>query len=227
MRILHGKNHNGQWTRRFVENPTASSIDHFMTPDTLKRIEDLMTERGLNPTSLARLAGIGQTGVKAILDGRVRSTRIETIVKLAKALGVSVSWLVTGDEDFRARVPIVGVVSAGEGWTEQPDDSTEHVEFTLGGDDMIAVEIHGDSMLPTYRATDILICRRQSGRSIAEQVGKDCVLRTSDGRHLVKILKKGSRPGLYTLKSYNPHFDDIDNVSLAWVAPVVWVKRRG
>ncbi len=30
------------------------------------------------------------------------------------------------------------------------------MDFTLGGDDMIAVEIHGDSMLPTYRATDIL-----------------------------------------------------------------------
>lgn len=198
-----------------------------MAEDLTSRLKSLMDERGLNPTTLSRAAGLGPTAVRDILENRVRSTRIETILKLSNALGVSVSWLVTGDDDFRARVPIVGVVSAGEGWTEQPDDGREYVDFTLGGDDMIAVEIHGESMLPTYRPTDILICRRQSGRAISDQIGKDCVLRTSDGRHLVKIVKKGNRPGLYTLKSYNPHFDDIDNVSLAWVAPVAWVKRRG
>ena len=198
-----------------------------MADEIIDRIKSLMDERGLNPTTLSRLAGLGATAVRDITESRVRSTRIETIVKLAKALGVSVSWLVTGDDDFRARVPVVGIVSAGEGWTEPPGGNVEYVEFALGGDDMIAVEIRGDSMLPTYRATDLLICRRQSGRSIAEQIGKDCVLETSDGQHLVKILKRGSRPGLYTLKSYNPHFDDIDNVSLAWAAPVVWVRRRG
>jgi len=65
---------------------------------------------------------------------------------------------------------------------------------------------------------------RQHGR-IFKMIDLDCVIRTADGQHYVKILKRGSRPGRFHLKSYNPAEDDIEDVALSWVAPVAWIKR--
>jgi phage repressor protein C with HTH and peptisase S24 domain len=79
-------------------------------------------------------------------------------------------------------------------------------------------------MFPVYRDGDVLICQRRRGREI-EAARQDCVVETADGRHLVKMVRKGTRPGLFTLQSYNRLYDDIENVSLAWAAPVRWIKR--
>jgi repressor LexA len=197
-----------------------------MVETLITRLQSLMEEKGYNPTSLSKLAGIGPTGVRDILNGIVVSPKVQTIAKIANVLGVSSKWLISGDEDDRIRIPLVGIVSAGEGWIPCDPDHRQ-VDFEPGATDMIAVEIRGDSMLPTYRDGDVLICNRQRGRSVADQVGKDCVVETADGQNLVKVLKKGSRKGLYTLKSYNPRYDDIENVGVAWAAPVLWVKRQG
>jgi len=44
----------------------------------------------------------------------------------------------------------------------------------------------------------------------------------------LKILQKGTRAGMFTLRSYNPAArDDVENVALKWVAPVVWIRRGG
>ena len=41
--------------------------------------------------------------------------------------------------------------------------------------------------------------------------------RLSDGRKFFKILKKGSEPGRWTLRSLNPATPDIEDVDVAWV----------
>lgn len=55
---------------------------------------DLMAQRGLSQRALSRLATLDETAVKQILSGRSRSPRLDTVVRLAEALGTSVSHLI-------------------------------------------------------------------------------------------------------------------------------------
>ena len=192
----------------------------------LKRI--IEETPGLSMKAVSLRAHLGATAVHDILE-RGADPKISTLQAIAGALGLPLSALLGGEaEAYRVSIPLVGFVSAGEGWTPvdsatSPDDA---IDFDLGAHDTIGIEVRGDSMSPVYRNGDFLICYRQFGPNADNCINLDCVVRTSDHRHFVKILKRGSRPGRFSLKSYNPLVDDIDDVALAWAAPVAWVKRQ-
>lgn len=140
-------------------------------------------------------------------------------------LNTSASFLADGTIVGAPAIPIVGIVSAGEGWTSTEGVAFESVDFDLSGINPIAVEVRGDSMSPVYRSGDILVCSKHQGKHFDNLIGLDCVVLTTSGNGYVKILKRGSLSGLHTLKSYNPHIDDIEDVQLVWAAPVTWIKR--
>jgi phage repressor protein C with HTH and peptisase S24 domain len=194
-----------------------------------KTLQELIDEKGTNATQLAKDAGLGQRSVANILDGSSQSPRENTLRAIAAALGVSATRLLTGAEDARVQVPIVGIASAGDGWTPVDTDYDEAADFVLGAADMMAIEVRGDSMHPVYRNGDLLICRREPAKNIANQVGKDCVVQTIKNEHFVKKLTRSptSPRGFYTLLSYNTATEPIYDVALAWAAPILWVKRRG
>lgn len=51
-------------------------------------LRQAMLDKGTNAAELARSAGVNPTGVYDILSGKSRSPRLETVSKLARALGV-------------------------------------------------------------------------------------------------------------------------------------------
>lgn len=197
-----------------------------MTSDWRFRLKRLIDETpGLSMKALSLKAGMHASSVHNIVK-RGHAPSIDNFLAICKALQVSPAVLLGGDETPTISIPVVGIVSAGEGW--QPVEGAtngDHVDFDLGAHDTIGLEVRGDSMAPVYRSGDFLICYRQFGPHSDNCVGLDCVVRTADNRHFVKILKRGSRPGRFNLKSYNPVVDDIEDVALAWVAPVAWIRR--
>lgn len=198
-----------------------------MTEDWRTRLKKMIDETpGLTMKSLSLKAGLHASTLQSILK-RGASPSVDNFVAIAKALGVSPIRLLEGDERFRLSVPVVGIVgAAGEGW--QPVDeahASDEVGFDLGSHDTVAFEVRGDSMAPVYRNGDFLICSRQYGPHADNLIGKDCLIKTAKNECFVKILKRGSRTGRFNLKSYNPVHDDIEDVTLQWVAPVVWIKR--
>lgn len=54
----------------------------------LKNLAKIRKEKGLTQESLSRKAGISFHTLVKIENGRIRNPRIETVMKLAKALGV-------------------------------------------------------------------------------------------------------------------------------------------
>jgi phage repressor protein C with HTH and peptisase S24 domain len=200
-----------------------------MSGDWRTRLQRLIDETpGLSMKGVSLRAKLGATAVHDILE-RGADPKISTLTAIATALGVPLTTLLGDEAPVHSSIPIVGFVSAGEGWTPidnatGPDDV---VDFDLGAHDAIGIEVRGDSMAPVYRNGDYLVCYRQFGTNADNCIGLDCVVRTQDGRHFVKILKRGSRPGRFNLKSYNPVADDIEDVTLSWVAPVAWIRRGG
>ena len=173
---------------------------------------------------LSLKAGLGETTVRDIIE-RGRTPSIDNFVAIADALGVSPAFLLQGEERMRFKVPTVGIVSGGEGWTPVDGAQLDPLEFDFTDHDVIGLEVRGDSMSPVYRDGDYLVCHRRTGQYVHNLIGCDCIIRTKNGDNYVKILKRGSRHGLFTLKSYNPVFDDIDDVAIEWAAPIVWIKR--
>lgn len=56
-------------------------------------IDALMKQRGFDAAKLARAAKLGPTGIYDILSGRSQSPRVQTLAKIASALGVPVDAL--------------------------------------------------------------------------------------------------------------------------------------
>lgn len=194
-----------------------------------KRLVGRFNASGLGKAELAREAGLPKESVYKYLKGKVKQPRGDVLDKLADALGIQRLWLKEGLGPELSGYPLVGSVSAGEQFTPVDDHSQgaglDYVSLDLDATDPIAIQVRGRSMLPAYRDGDMLFCSRQRGLDIARCIGHDCVVMTEGGEGYLKVLKSGTKPGLYTLESYNRAFEDIVDVRLAWVAPVSIVRR--
>jgi DNA-binding XRE family transcriptional regulator len=153
--------------------------------------------------------------------------RAATGEQYAKKFRVNFEWLMRGKgpmvTEAGSMVKLAGYVGAaqsvyqfdedGAGWVEAPPGATAATE---------AVEVRGESMLPLYEDGTLLYYSRLLPPS--EMIGRRCVVRLEDERVLVKTLRRGSEPGLYSLLSLNA--PDIDDVGVQWAAPIDWIKPR-
>ena len=127
-------------------------------------------------------------------------------------------------------IPVLGIAQAGAGGFF--DDAGypvgqgwDRVRFPSGAADdqnVYALEISGDSMLPLYRDGDtIIVCPDASLRR-----GDRVVVRTSDGEVMAKILKRQTNQAI-ELSSTNPDHPDrtIEREGIDWIARIVWVSQ--
>lgn len=177
--------------------------------------------------SLSLRAGLTESAIRDAI-GRGRSPSIDNFVKMAEALGVSPVWLLQGDERFRLKIPTIGVAGDGETWIAPSGrQASSALDIDIAGSDLICVRVVGNGLSPTYRNGDELLCQRKTGAHADNLIGLDCVIETKDGRRYIKVIGKGKGPNLYDLRSLNPVLKDVENVVIAWAAPIVMVKRAG
>lgn len=190
------------------------------------RARSLLRKRGWPIAELSRRADIDIQALYKQLRS-VKQPRGDVLRRIAAALGTSEHWLRTGEGLAISEIPLEGYMSAGEAYVPFDDGSGAFDAVALDfGDTPIAVEVRGTSMLPVYRSGDRLIGDRRTGATeIATCVNRDCIVMTAKGEGYIKRFVKGSRPGVYTLRSHNRDFDDIENVAVLWVAPIMWVRR--
>lgn len=195
-----------------------------------KRLNERMRVTGTTPAALVRRSGLSRDNIYKYVSGEVKQPRGETMDILAHALGMEPLWLKEGVGPELSGYPLVGYVSAGERF-EPIDDhekggGLDFIELEMDSADPIAVQVRGVSMVPVYRERDVLFCSRQRGADLANCIGSDCIVMTESGEGFLKVLKRGSRPSLYTLESYNRAFPDIEDIRLQWAAPVRIVRRH-
>lgn len=147
---------------------------------------------------------------------------------LAKFFAVPVTELFTGEDEARGgTAPLVGYVGAGEMYYPDPLagpwEGFDQVEAPPGSEDLFAVRVRGDSMLPVYRNGDLLFFRDRDGVELSRCVGKDCIVQVRNGPAFIKRVEKSQR-GKLRLVSYGglPPVEDPD---IEWATPVRWVMR--
>jgi phage repressor protein C with HTH and peptisase S24 domain len=151
----------------------------------------------------------------------------------AKRFKVNLEWLLTGKgqpkKGLARTTNAVGYIGAGAQVFPIDDHAMgaglEEVEIPPGvPDDAVLVIVRGDSMYPRYFENEMLFYVRRNDDPRAH-VGRECVVQLSDGRMLVKILRRGADDGLFNLESWNAPL--IENVAAEWASPVLARVNRG
>ena len=149
----------------------------------------------------------------------------------AKAFHVTESWLLTGEGGDHSRVvPVMGYVGAGAEiypeFEQAPADGIADVELPFAvPDDLIGLEVRGDSMLPRYDDGDIILVHREQKRPTDAFLGEEAAVRTGDGRRFLKRIMRGFEPGLYNLESWNARL--IEAIRVEWVGEIYLTVRAG
>lgn len=160
------------------------------------------------------------------LEKGERELTVAWIRRLSPILGVRPRDFL-GDETIPT-VPVVGAVLGGDETIEFLDDGGEidRIDAPPGAHDGVAVQVRGNSMVPRFFDGDYVFYSRHRGIDPATFLNKDCVVRLTDGRTMLKRVERGARRGQYTLRSYNPTTPSIPDAKVEWIAPVIWVKPR-
>lgn len=152
----------------------------------------------------ARAYGIPYEIYKKLEDG-TRGLTPEHTDRIANYHGVSRGWLMfnEGAPEGENSVPLAGFIGAGQEITLFDDnENIGRTDALIAGPDAIALEVRGDSMFPLARNSDLIFVGPPR-RDLDRLLGYECAVRLHDGRQLFKILERGSKQGLFDLRSYN------------------------
>ena len=179
-----------------------------------------MERKGIKAKPLSLAAGLGPTAVRDLLDPDSGDVRLGTLFKLAVPLQSSIEDLIGSD-----LVPLTGRVGAGGTIIFDELDQNDLVPRppSITGP-LEALEVVGDSMFPKYTSGDVIYIQRNHDGVLPIYVGEFCAIRLISGESYLKLLAKGSRPGVFTLRSLNA--PDIEDVEVEWATPVLFVLPR-
>jgi phage repressor protein C with HTH and peptisase S24 domain len=180
-------------------------------------VREGLRKEGKTQAGLALALGVDQSAVSRMASGR-RLVKAHEIALIADFL----------EEPPPARaVAIRGYVGAGQqifaiSEDHDPFDFTEAPPSARH--EVAAAIVRGDSMYPVYQERDVLYYGEPEAPSV-EHLGRRVVVRLTDGRTLIKVLRRGSQHGLYNLESFNA--PTLEDKAVEWVARISWVKPAG
>ncbi len=199
---------------------------------------DRLAERNkLSTSALARRAGLDPTtfnkSKRSSPDGRPRWPSTESISKILSATATDISAFLGLAETRETRrplrlVPLLGLAQAGSGGFFDDGgfpagQGWDEIAFPAnGGDNIFALEVSGDSMLPLYRDGDTIIVQRDGQIRRGDRV----VVKTNDGEVMAKVLQKKTTRSV-ELASLNPAHKSrtIPLTGVEWMARIIWASQ--
>jgi repressor LexA len=177
-------------------------------------IDAAMIERGLEKTGkskggLAKVMGVRAGAVSEILSG-IRLIKASEIAPITEYLELNF-------------VPIMGRVGAGaviEPEHEQvPPEGLGEIELPFPiGEETVAFEVSGDSMLPKYENGDVIVVYREQRHPLSSFYGEEAAVRLKTGERYLKTIERGKGTNQVNLTSFNAKA--INGVKLDWVGEI-------
>ena len=182
-----------------------------------QRVKAARKAKGLTQVQLAELAGCKQADVYRIESDEIKNSKyLNTIFAILDLSTIE-----------RVMIPVVGYIGAGAEVLAIDDhakgDGFDHVEAPPGMLNGIALIVRGNSMAPVYKDGYTIFIEKTLS-SIDSLIGDDCYVQLADGRCFLKTLHYGTRPGTFTLLSYNA--PPIDSVVVERAYPIAYIKPR-
>jgi phage repressor protein C with HTH and peptisase S24 domain len=202
-------------------------------------IDRLADRNELTPSGLARRAGLDSTtfnkSKRTATDGRPRWPSTESIAKILEATRTEIGAFLGFEEKPRSSarqsfrdVPLLGFAQAGAGGFFDDGgfpagQGWDQIPFPSGAaENVFALEVTGDSMLPLYRHGDTIIVARDSTCRKGDRV----VVKTGDGEVMAKILQKKTTKAV-DLASLNPSHKNrtIAVRDIEWMGRIIWASQ--
>lgn len=181
---------------------------------------------GISLKKLSESAGVSYEQMKKVRQGKSGSTNVDDAAKIAAALNMTLDAFLNGDHVSRSTIPVPGHVGAGD----QVDmvnpyaegDGMYHVTCPpqLSPHDVVALEVRGQSMEPTYLDGGLIFYSRGALAVPTEALGRICVAEDEKENIWLKQVKPGSTPGLFHLISINPTSLNLHDIRLTWASPI-------
>jgi len=190
--------------------------------------------------ALAKLSGVPQPTINRILGGN--SPKVETLEKLALALGVKASWLAVGEDtpmpalssSTQLQIPILDVeASGGMGFLNGTELVNDHMtveksylgEFGLPTDNLKIITIRGDSMEPELTTGDLVLVHHVTIPMEKMHDGMFVVL--IDDLLFIKRLQRLPGKRIKVISSNRDAYDPftVDAVDLSIIGRVVFAWR--
>lgn len=175
-----------------------------------QRVRDLLKDNDIKQYELADLLDMSSNSFSQWIRNDTLPNASKTY-QIAKALGVSVEYLVTGIGNSAAStngkffVPLLSQkLSAGKGaFVPETDEPKAFVEAPKNlakyGKNIAALEIAGDSMEPTFSSGDLILCD-----SLGYHGEGIYAIRLNGNGYVKRIAEK---PKKIVIKSDNPKYD--------------------
>ena len=203
-------------------------------------IDALAERHGLSASGLAKLAGLDATAFnkskRVSKDGRDRWPSTESLAKVLEAVGESFDQFVAAGSYVHLAppppspytyVPLLGLAQAGSGGFF--DDGGfpaghgwDEIEFPGAGENVFALEVSGESMMPLYRDGDTVIVAKDA----AVRRGDRVVVKTRDGEVMIKVLARDTVK-VIELHSINPAYAPriVPRADVEWIARITWASQ--
>jgi len=176
---------------------------------------------GMSQVELAEAIEVSQGTVSKWERGE-KMPRFDRLARIANAL--SAPHLTLALSTNMGLTPVMGHVGAGQQVIRERIEGLETIEAPpTAPEGAEAVIVRGSSMLPLLRDRQVLVFWRKEANPV-QFIGELCVVETADERMYVKTLRRGIAPNLWTLESLNA--EPLENVKIAWAAPVEVILRR-
>lgn len=190
------------------------------------RLTQRMLELGLSQAEMCRRAQVKSTMLTDILK-RGQTPSVANLFKIARAVNFSLSELYEGvvpSSEYTVRV--TGIYEGGAVLDAARAGQEPDVSVSLPRDNLESIRVNSDRLeLAGYRRGDVLMGIRVPSERASNLIGKDCIVETGDGQRTIARLAKGSSANRYNLRFFHSRDADMEDVEIAWVAPISMILR--
>lgn len=190
-----------------------------------ERLREWVEQSGRSRAAICKDAGVGPTALRDILD-REQSPSVDQLSKILRVLGRSLLDLYVENESINLNLKINGVTSEVPGvWSELPRQQSRYLPLKLLEQDAVTIEVNGSGLLPEFRHGDVISGPKIVGPHVDNYVGRECIVETKTGEHLICILMRGTKTGRFNLRPLDNRKEEIKNAEVAWIAPIEMIFR--
>jgi HTH-type transcriptional regulator, cell division transcriptional repressor len=208
-----------------------------------KRLKSLRMMAGLSRKALEIEYNVSASTMQSWEDakaGGLTEKGAKRAIEVFRQEGIrcTVDWLLFGiglppqlsDKLFQQQMQLQEAIEDRIEITEERAIVNELLAFRQHNPNAVEFIVPDDGMMPLYHKGDYVAGKRRYQEAIDKVLGMDCIIETKENEVLLRRIKAGSRPGVYTLICLNPNTNvtefALHDREVLSAAPVIWVRRK-